>query len=1220
MVSSSLFESAITGTLLVLEPPRHCGLSPILLVPGRHLIGTDPTCAIGLHAEGIAERHALVVAGENRTVLKAIDPRTWVNEGPVSDVALRSGDRLSIGPLTFRVRSATRDERQSAASLEAHRTDDADWDATAGLDTLPEPVVQDPPAPSVRAVAHAETNPTTPRARDTADPTREADEAQQQTVEVIPTSTAQTTRAVADSETLPTSLKTPPGECPDTQPHPASLAASVSVRSAERVPSEATATTPVSADPKPPVSADPKPPVSADPKHRPLAPSRGEDALGWRLEEIHHRLAELRQTTDRISRPLPRTERTESDERHPLHQLQARHDELQRRAEQLAAESLALQERARQIQERETRLEAHQIQLREEAARIASVAQSARQTLAEEHSRHVAVWQEWEASYQRMTVDLAEKLDAMERQREILHGEAERLASTREELEQNRAELERGQAELATRKVELDRESETLSRQRTEWEAEQRRRRQDADETALQLDQERQNLDRLRAELIAEQQELGRERQTLMADWSSHVKRIEVENQRRAALQAQQEDDRQRLAEERAALSNLAARLAHDRVQLDQQAARLESAQRSAEHAAQDAEMLTARIQAVEEELVQVRMQRDRERAAATAQRDEELRVQTELQARLAEDRRLLEGQRTELVALRERLEQERQDLATACVPRDLTAKDAADHENASPSSAVQVLMSSQPCELPVVPVAEAVQFVSERTALPDSGRADPGQPEATAETWDPASGTMNYDPGPVASWPVISPGITVEPETVWSRGDVDSGRPPVPPPLPDPLLTAACSTAPSRDSDRSSAHFHEVACDPWSIPADGVQHDCQEAGHHPDSPGSSWQVDPAPTTTLVLGTNASAAPGTPPLSDASGSPESAVPADREACTPDATLAEVTREFGTPATEAATSSTPLPAWWVESPEPPETPVAEQPGWVAEVLRAAPAEATPSDESGDGLRSQLARLFDIPAESLRHAQENPSSGEFPAAADGPAEASVAVAVSTAEAAGDKGRPEDSVEIFMARLLARSRGEEVSESAVTPVPVTTPSIPSTPSSELTPEAVAADRSHLMAEPKHKQDKQAVRENLLSFREVAQLSARSALARHSLEQLRNATIAKGVLLGCSALATLAFGIEPLWTGQLQLWKGIACSLATLLSAIEFRRSWNQWYRPPQTLTTATGDGQSTAEPQAEPVSPEQVPEQSGSAATGRNASREVNPDPAAEPASAG
>lgn len=100
--------------------------------------------------------------------------------------------------------------------------------------------------------------------------------------------------------------------------------------------------------------------------------------------------------------------------------------------------------------------------------------------------------------------------------------------------------------------------------------------------------------------------------------------------------------------------------------------------------------------------------------------------------------------------------------------------------------------------------------------------------------------------------------------------------------------------------------------------------------------------------------------------------------------------------------------------------------------------------------------------------------------------------------------------------------------------------------------------------MAEPKHKQNKQEVRENLQSFRQVAHLSARSALAKYSHHQLRNATIAKGVLFGISAVSTGVFLMDPLWGNTFQLWKAGACFLATVLSGMETRRSWKQLRGP--------------------------------------------------------
>ena len=112
------------ATPLVLDPPRHSDLPTIQLGLGKHLIGTSPDCSVRVRVDDVAPRHALIVVSEHRTVVKALDPRTWVNEGPVSEMALRPGDRLSIGPLTLRVRAASPDELADFATVYENTFDD----------------------------------------------------------------------------------------------------------------------------------------------------------------------------------------------------------------------------------------------------------------------------------------------------------------------------------------------------------------------------------------------------------------------------------------------------------------------------------------------------------------------------------------------------------------------------------------------------------------------------------------------------------------------------------------------------------------------------------------------------------------------------------------------------------------------------------------------------------------------------------------------------------------------------------------------------------------------------------------------------------------------------------------------------------------------------------------------------------------------------------------
>jgi len=93
--------------LLVLEPSRLSHLQPTFLTAGRYLIGRAESSTIRVDYDGVQDRHALILVGDQVTLVKALDERTWINDLAVTETKLRPGDRLSIGPITFRVRSAT---------------------------------------------------------------------------------------------------------------------------------------------------------------------------------------------------------------------------------------------------------------------------------------------------------------------------------------------------------------------------------------------------------------------------------------------------------------------------------------------------------------------------------------------------------------------------------------------------------------------------------------------------------------------------------------------------------------------------------------------------------------------------------------------------------------------------------------------------------------------------------------------------------------------------------------------------------------------------------------------------------------------------------------------------------------------------------------------------------------------------------------------------------
>ncbi|NOX54685.1 MAG: hypothetical protein GXP27_09650 [Planctomycetes bacterium] len=107
-ISASAIRSSVS--MLVLEPLQEDRLDPIVLGPGKTTLGSSDSCTAVLKVPGVQPLHCSIFRGARRTVLKAWDPRTWVNDAPAQEELLRPGDRIAIGPLEFRVREATVDE------------------------------------------------------------------------------------------------------------------------------------------------------------------------------------------------------------------------------------------------------------------------------------------------------------------------------------------------------------------------------------------------------------------------------------------------------------------------------------------------------------------------------------------------------------------------------------------------------------------------------------------------------------------------------------------------------------------------------------------------------------------------------------------------------------------------------------------------------------------------------------------------------------------------------------------------------------------------------------------------------------------------------------------------------------------------------------------------------------------------------------------------------
>lgn len=101
----------VASQALVLAPVcRQLELQPVLLDRPRLVIGSDAACAIRLNVPGVQSQHVMILRGPRQLILKAWDARTWLNGGPVTAAPLRAGDVLAVGPIEFRVRTATVDD------------------------------------------------------------------------------------------------------------------------------------------------------------------------------------------------------------------------------------------------------------------------------------------------------------------------------------------------------------------------------------------------------------------------------------------------------------------------------------------------------------------------------------------------------------------------------------------------------------------------------------------------------------------------------------------------------------------------------------------------------------------------------------------------------------------------------------------------------------------------------------------------------------------------------------------------------------------------------------------------------------------------------------------------------------------------------------------------------------------------------------------------------
>lgn len=262
------------------------------------------------------------------------------------------------------------------------------------------------------------------------------------------------------------------------------------------------------------------------------------------------------------------------------------------------------------------------------------------------------------------------------------------------------------------------------------------------------------------------------------------------------------------------------------------------------------------------------------------------------------------------------------------------------------------------------------------------------------------------------------------------------------------------------------------------------------------------------------------------------------------------------------------------------------------------------ESSPAEEDVDesGLRSQLAQLFGLssselnararsraaeakpsasvtshqeprpePVDERTHVEEEPVSEEatcdFEAetATDSPVEAveddqpeSTDPSVSTAENDDEY----DPIAAYMEKLLARSRSgpQSASTAQSSPQPerkVQAIAAAKPPTSESVPKAAESTQPAPVQVPRKRVDVTVERANIDTFRDLANLSARSAVAKHHSISLRQRFIAKSVVGIILFVMTVVLTTSHFWGGEsFATWSYLAAA-ATCVSAFDLLRT---------------------------------------------------------------
>lgn len=557
---------------LILVPQHsYLTLEPVLLDGVRCLIGSATDCHVRIPARGVAEHHALILAGRHRVVLTAWDQRTWLNDFPVRESALRAGDRLAFGPVELLVRQATPAEVTRYLSTQRGDAAESSRGATSEARRTTVPVA---------AVRRPRTSPTPARSvSPTAQPTRSTEpDAGSRAADLCDA----LQRAIADG-ILPAAtaelLRTPPAVLPVRPPLPASPPPlpPAARRDAPHTPRWDAIPT------APPVPSAARRPATQRPtevdtqRHQ-----QREHELTARAEELQRREQEVTRNRAKLETRDQEWTRTRAEVEAALSTKQA---ELRCQVEDVGRERIRLTNHAAELDQRLVELDGREKQIAGQMASLAEAAQALEQ--------RAAALENSQAAVDKAVQDLMVRADAVQQQERL-------VAQARAALDERSGQLDERDRAHAARQRTLDTQAAQWQRDVQSQLASLTAERQRVSEAAARLDCERPVVDARAMELAQrarQVQEQGDDLARREADLAA----------RRLAADSELQGLRQELDEQRTSVAKQAQDLSARVAEFDRRAADLE--QLAAQLAGRE-EALQSSLEMLGQRLAEVREQR----------------------------------------------------------------------------------------------------------------------------------------------------------------------------------------------------------------------------------------------------------------------------------------------------------------------------------------------------------------------------------------------------------------------------------------------------------------------------------------------------------------------------------------------------------------------------------------------------------------------------------